>query len=129
LSIADDTPRAAKGLVNITLTGGRVTGGFREALFLAASKAGQSVNEFVLEAAGEKLARAGASFPGVFCLQQDRDTLRPNPFGEGGDHQVALELHGYVPDRYRVAFRKAASGGQLFDYAVRCMKADVERRA
>ncbi len=57
---------ASKGLVAITLTGGRVTSGFRAALFSEAGRAGVSVNELVLRAAGEKLARSGVNFPGVF---------------------------------------------------------------
>ena len=48
------------------LNGGRVTSGFREALFDAAARQGISVNEFVLVAAAEKLAAAGHGFPGLF---------------------------------------------------------------
>lgn len=46
--------------------GGRVTSGFRAALFAAASRRGVSVNEFVLIAAAEKLHAAGSEFSGVF---------------------------------------------------------------
>lgn len=53
-------------VVSVMLNGGRVTAGFREALFAAAARQGISVNEFVLLAAAEKLAAAGHSFPGVF---------------------------------------------------------------
>ncbi|WP_246715946.1 hypothetical protein [Aurantimonas sp. DM33-3] len=48
------------------LNGARVTSDFREALFDAANRAGITPNEFVITAAAEKLARSGASFPGVF---------------------------------------------------------------
>ena len=57
---------AAEATVNLMLTGGRVTSGFRASLFAAAARAGVSVNEFVLRAAGEKLRAGGAGFSGVF---------------------------------------------------------------
>jgi hypothetical protein len=53
-------------LVPVHLHGGRVTNQFRVELFEAARRAGVSVNEFVLHAAGEKLARNGAGIVGVF---------------------------------------------------------------
>ncbi len=53
-------------IVNVMLNGGRVTAGFRAALFAAASRAGVSVNEFVLTAAAEKLRASGNQFAGVF---------------------------------------------------------------
>lgn len=48
------------------LNGARVNAEFREALFDASNRAGITPNEFVITAAAEKLARSGASFPGVF---------------------------------------------------------------
>lgn len=65
-NIATKPCRQKDQIVSIMLTGGRVTAGFRAALFAAAGRAGISVNEFVLTAAAEKLAQAGAEFPGVF---------------------------------------------------------------
>jgi hypothetical protein len=60
-------PRKQKDpIVNVMLNGGRVTAGFRAALFAAASRAGVSVNEFVLTAAAEKLRASGSQFSGVF---------------------------------------------------------------
>lgn len=53
-------------IVNIMLNGGRVTAGFRAVLFSAASRAGVSVNEFVLTAAAEKLRASGNQFSGLF---------------------------------------------------------------
>lgn len=53
-------------IVALMLTGGRVTAGFRAALFAAASRAGVSVNEFVLTAAAEKLRASGQHFSGLF---------------------------------------------------------------
>ncbi|QIO57309.1 hypothetical protein [Rhizobium leguminosarum] len=53
-------------IVCIMLNGGRVTSGFRAALFDAASRAGVSVNEFVLTAAADKLRASGSQFSGVF---------------------------------------------------------------
>lgn len=53
-------------IVSLMLNGGRVTSGFRAALFSAASRAGVSVNEFVLTAAAEKLRASGSQFSGVF---------------------------------------------------------------
>jgi hypothetical protein len=52
--------------VQLFLNGARVTPAFREALFDAANRAGITPNEFVITAAAERLARSGASFPGVF---------------------------------------------------------------
>jgi len=52
--------------VAITLHGGRVCEGFRSALFEAAGRQGKSVNELVLEAAGDTLKAAGYRFPSVF---------------------------------------------------------------
>ncbi|KQT53665.1 hypothetical protein ASG43_17660 [Aureimonas sp. Leaf454] len=48
------------------LKGARVTNAFRTSLFDAANRAGITPNEFCIKAAAEKLARSGASFPGVF---------------------------------------------------------------
>ncbi|WP_085034088.1 hypothetical protein [Ensifer aridi] len=53
-------------IVNLMLNGGRVTAGYRAALFDAANRAGMSVNEFVLTAAAEKLKASGRQFSGVF---------------------------------------------------------------
>ncbi|MBD8555443.1 hypothetical protein IFT84_13105 [Rhizobium sp. CFBP 8762] len=53
-------------IVAVMLNGGRVTYGFRSALFSASARAGISINEYVLQAAAEKLAAAGATFPGLF---------------------------------------------------------------
>jgi hypothetical protein len=62
--IADTRPATAP--VALYLNGARVCSGFRLALFDAANRAGITPNEFVITAAAEKLARSGASFPGVF---------------------------------------------------------------
>lgn len=48
------------------LSGARVTASFRESLFDAANRAGITPNEFVIEAAAEKLMRSGRRFSGVF---------------------------------------------------------------
>ena len=53
-------------IVALMLTGGRVTAGFRAALFAASSRSGVSVNEFVLTAAAEKLRASGQHFSGLF---------------------------------------------------------------
>lgn len=58
--------------VSITLNGGKVCEGFRTALFDAAGRQGKSVNELVLEAAGESLKAAGYRFPSVFPLHSAR---------------------------------------------------------
>lgn len=73
------------GPVNVMLTGGRVTSSFRQALFLAAGRSGMTVNEFALRAAAEKLAKAGASFSGVF----ERGDITPND-----NFQRGVALHG-----------------------------------
>jgi hypothetical protein len=59
-------PSAQTHAVNLFLNGGRVTSGFRSSLFDAASRAGVSVNEFVITAAAEKLVSSGATIPGIF---------------------------------------------------------------
>lgn len=41
--------------------------GFRENLFDAANRSGMTPNEFVLQAAAEKLKATGRSFSGVFA--------------------------------------------------------------
>lgn len=58
--------RSKDPIVNLMLNGGRVTETFRAALFDSAGRAGISINEFVLEAAAEKLLAAGNRFSGVF---------------------------------------------------------------
>jgi hypothetical protein len=60
------TDSRKKAIVALTLNGGRVTFGFREALFSAAARAGTSVNEFVLRAAGRQLVANGFDVDGVF---------------------------------------------------------------
>jgi hypothetical protein len=60
-------PRKQKDpIVALMLTGGRVTSGFRAALFAASGRAGVSVNEFVLTAAAEKLRASAQRFSGLF---------------------------------------------------------------
>ncbi|WIJ26604.1 hypothetical protein [Devosia sp. RR2S18] len=53
-------------IVPVMLNGGRVTLGFREALFAAAARAGTSVNEYVLRSAGRQLVENGFDLDGVF---------------------------------------------------------------
>ena len=64
--IATRQRRQKDPIVNVMLNGGRVTCGFRAALFAAANRAGVSVNEFVITAAAEKLRASGSQFSGVF---------------------------------------------------------------
>lgn len=52
--------------VPVMLRGATVLEGFRENLFDAANRAGMTPNEFVLQAAAEKLSKAGRKFSGVF---------------------------------------------------------------
>lgn len=66
MSIVATQRKQKDPIVNVMLNGGRVTSGFRTALFAAASRAGVSVNEFVLTAAAEKLCASGSRFSGVF---------------------------------------------------------------
>ena len=54
--------------VALSLSGAKVSAGFRAALFDAANKYGMSVNQFTLEAAGAFLKAAGYEFPDVFPL-------------------------------------------------------------
>ena len=57
---------APDSIVPVALNGGRVTSGFRDALFSTAARCGISVNELVLRATAEKLLAAGEHFSGVF---------------------------------------------------------------
>jgi hypothetical protein len=66
MSIVAKQRKQKDPIVNVMLNGGRVTSGFRKALFAAASRAGVSVNEFVLTATAEKLRASGSHFSGVF---------------------------------------------------------------
>jgi hypothetical protein len=52
--------------VALLLQGGLVTAEFRQALFFAASRAGMSIDAFVLRCAAEMLDRNGYPLPGVF---------------------------------------------------------------
>lgn len=63
---ATNQARNTDDIVAVALNGGRVTFGFRAALFEAAGRVGVSVNEFVLQAAADKLIASGHDFPGVF---------------------------------------------------------------
>ena len=84
--IATKQNKEAERQVQVMLTGARVTSGFRNALFSAAARSGMSVNEFVLRAAGEALARSGANFPGVF----ERGDITPT----NDNLQQGVFLHG-----------------------------------
>ncbi|NSZ73035.1 hypothetical protein [Agrobacterium tumefaciens] len=53
--------------VNIALRGARVTSSFRDNLFDAANRSGMTPNEFVLQAAAEKLKATGRNFSGLFA--------------------------------------------------------------
>jgi hypothetical protein len=66
MSIVTKQRKQKDPIVNVMLNGGRVTAGFRTALFDAANRAGVSVNEFVLTATAEKLSASGSRFSGVF---------------------------------------------------------------
>lgn len=52
--------------VPVALRGATVMEGFRENLFDAANRSGMSPNEFVLQAAAEKLKATGRNFSGLF---------------------------------------------------------------
>lgn len=54
--------------VPLFLNGAKVDPDFCDALFDQANRAGITVNEYVLQAAGEKLRRSGADVSGVFRL-------------------------------------------------------------
>lgn len=59
--------------VPVMLHGAKVMETFRETLFDACNRAGITPNEFVIEAAAEKLVRAGRQFSGVFRKGDLRD--------------------------------------------------------
>lgn len=53
--------------VPVALRGATVMEGFRENLFDAANRSGMTPNEFVLQAAAEKLKASGRGISGLFC--------------------------------------------------------------
>ncbi len=56
----------AMAYARLFLSGANVDRAFRDELFSAADRAGMTPGEFAIQAAAEKLATAGARFPGVF---------------------------------------------------------------
>jgi hypothetical protein len=50
----------------ILLRGGNVLEDFKDALITESNRSGQSVNELIIRAAGERLAQRGLQFAGVF---------------------------------------------------------------
>ncbi|WP_108461354.1 hypothetical protein [Devosia naphthalenivorans] len=50
----------------LPLRGGNVLEDFCEALIIESNRSGQSVNEVIIRAAGERLAQRGLQFTGVF---------------------------------------------------------------
>jgi len=55
-----------EGRAPVMLRGASVMTSYRDALFDAANRAGMTPNEFVLQAAAEKLAATGRPFTGIF---------------------------------------------------------------
>jgi len=55
-----------EGRSPVMLRGANVMTSYRDALFDAANRAGMTPNEFVLQAAAEKLKATGRTFSGVF---------------------------------------------------------------
>ncbi|THK35631.1 hypothetical protein EHS39_23675 [Ensifer sp. MPMI2T] len=83
--IAARQRRQKDPIVNVMLNGGRVTSGFRDALFACAGREGLTVNEFVLRAAGEKLLASGSQFSGVF----EPGDLPSRKYGSHSELEVA----------------------------------------
>ena len=65
-NLQDLKPAKREKSVPVALRGAHVMETFRDNLFDAANRAGMSPNEFVLQAAAEKLARSGKQFSGLF---------------------------------------------------------------
>ena len=59
-------PSQREGRYPVMLRGATVMESFRDNLFDAANRAGIAPNEFVLQAAAEKLAASGRKFSGIF---------------------------------------------------------------
>lgn len=55
-----------EGRSPVMLRGATVMTSYRDALFDASNRAGMTPNEFVLQAAAEKLAATGRKFSGIF---------------------------------------------------------------
>lgn len=71
--------------VPLFLSGAKVDPDFRAELFDAANRAGVTPNEFAIQAAAEKLARAGRTIPGVF-RRGDFDVAALPPARDDGGH-------------------------------------------
>lgn len=77
--MSDDTARKTakrERRVPVALRGATVMEGFRESLFDAANRSGMSPNEFVLQAAAEKLRATGRDFSGLFTPGDVRNSGR-----------------------------------------------------
>lgn len=59
-------PTKREGRNPVMLRGAKVMTSYRDALFDAANRAGMTPNEFVLQAAAEKLKAQGRNFSGLF---------------------------------------------------------------
>jgi hypothetical protein len=129
-NVVEDLRGCETDIVPITLTGGRVTAGFRSALFAAAGRSGVSVNEYVLSAVGEKLTRAGVPFPGVFSPADARNAGRSSSLSTGGGRLVALDIGGgFIAENLALAYHEARGDKTLFDHCLGLMLADIEARA
>ncbi|MEZ5780191.1 MAG: hypothetical protein R3D70_00830 [Rhizobiaceae bacterium] len=121
---------ASDDVVNVMLTGGRVTAGFRASLFAAAGREGVSVNEYVLTAAARALRHRGARFDGVFAPGDIEPAHGCDPYNEGGSHKIPLLFTSVmIPEREHRAIMAAREGQNLSQWAVELIKAEIERRA
>lgn len=64
--MTDTTPRHMTKTAVLTLRGGRVTSDLRDAIFDAANRRGETVNEFVLKTVARDLRASGRNIRGVF---------------------------------------------------------------
>lgn len=122
--------RNSERLVAVELRGGRVTAGFRAALFAASDRAGLTPNEFALRAAAEKLKAEGAPFEGVFAAGDMISRPAASNLLEGDQSRTALDIGGgWVTVSEKAAFDLVRPKGTYFNWAVDLMRAAVRAKA
>lgn len=126
VSIIDGERKVKDKIVPVNLVSGRVTMTYRAALFAAASRAGLTVSEFCLKAAGEHLASQGYGFAGVFEDGDMAAKAMPDPFA-GDQGRAAIEFNGaFVTKAEKEAFELHKPTGKTWaDWAVALMREKV----
>ena len=118
--------READRLVSVMLTDVRVTAGFRAALFSVCGRTGSTMNEFLIQAAAEKLAADGYGFTGIFEPGDITSKAAPDPFA-GDQGRTSITFNGAVVTKAeKAAFELHKPEGRTYaDWAVALMREKV----